>query len=117
MGTDGGSAGAAVYPAGEERGGACTRCPRCQVRLAAGAVVEAHRHRAVAVCSTHDRTFPVEGQVPACPGLLDFRLDLRKMDEEQDVTVRQHLSTSPWFKRNGFSFIIQYLEEIHEQQP
>lgn len=62
-------------PTGNERIG---RCPRRQVRLAAGAVVvvDANNNRAVMIAATDHRSIPIKVQVPPRPCFLYLCLDL-----------------------------------------
>lgn len=62
-------------PTGYKRIGSCTRC---QVRLAAGAVVvvDAHDDRAIMIAATDHRSIPIKVQVPPRPCFLYLCLDL-----------------------------------------
>lgn len=87
MGADGWAPAAAVDSAGEERGGTCARAAGCQLRLTAGAVVQAGQHGAVAVAPADHRAFPIKGEVPPRPCLFDLRLDLRIKVEDIEFVL------------------------------
>lgn len=80
MGADGWAA-ASVDSAGEERGGTCGRASGGQLRLTAGAVIEAGQYRTVAVAPADHRALPIKGEVPPRPRLFDLSLDLRIKNE------------------------------------